>query len=98
MIITNSDGYQIEIYKESVYIEMYNDWGTCLSYKVDSIDQINQIIGALMVMRESFPKKFKEDSFSYKAMKKWAEEKDKENTHEIPKKSGRKAKGKSRKT
>lgn len=79
MIITNSDGYEIDIDKDSQYIEMYNDWGTCLSYKIDSIDQINQIIGTLMILRESFPKKFKEDSVSLRAMRKWAKEKDKEN-------------------
>lgn len=59
MKIENSDGYEIEYDEEYEgedlpYLHMYNDWGTCMSFKIDSKGQIDKLKEILNDIEENY--------------------------------------------
>lgn len=59
MKIENSRGYEIEY--DSPAINIYNDFGTCLTFEFDSVEQIDQLIIILNDIKNYFIKENKHD-------------------------------------
>lgn len=53
MKVENSKGYEIEVDQENPFqMEMFNDWGTCMTFEFDSREQVDELIKMLEVVKE----------------------------------------------